>query len=202
MAVSTIAGYTGGGIKIPCILKEGNLTVTANTYGPDGYTDTGITRASPIAWNDWVTLSSDTGNTYDLTYGMPVVVPAAAGTFTLGKVVSEPKWLAVPTTTQTTWATMLAGKWFRVATVEWFGIAGMAKVVHVGDTSNAVVAGVPATIKADASATAALTGGVVTLGTASAGSGGAGIMPFHYAAATGTVSLLVGFYGGTAVIQA
>lgn len=203
MAVSNVAGYTGGGIKLTCILKEGNLTVSNNVYGPDGYKDVGVTMASGLAKGDWVVLSTDTANTYDATSGLPVVVPIAAGTLLVGQIISEPKWVAVPSASQTTWSTMLAGKYYRVATVEWFGLAGVAKAVLVGASAGNIVPGVGTTMKIDASASVALSGEAVTLSLADAAEGGSGMIPFHYAASgAATVSLLVGFTGGPVVIQA
>jgi hypothetical protein len=149
MAVSTIAGYTGGGIKLPCILQEGNITVTANVFGPDGYLDTGITVASPIAKNDWVVLDTDAANTYAATGGIPVVQRITNGTLIAGQVITEPKWYKVPTASQTVRATILAGGWYKVATVEFFGICGVAKAVLAGADAANIVPGVEATVQSD-----------------------------------------------------
>jgi hypothetical protein len=202
MAVSTIAGVQGGGIKLACILKEGNITVTSSTYGPDGYSDKGVTLASGLAKDDYVTLSTDSANTYAATSGLPVVIPITNGTLIVGKVISEPQWVKVPTSSQSTWSTMLSSSYYRVATVEFFGLSGVDKAVLVGADAANIVPGVAATIEIDASASVALTGGVVTLSCADVASGGAGIFSFHYVAkGTATVSILVGFVGGTVVIQ-
>jgi len=205
MAVSTIAGYTGGGIKLPCILQEGNLTYGAKIHGADGYHDTGVTIASPIGKNDWVTIDADAANTYIATGGNPVVKALAAGTLIVGQVISEPTWQQVPIASQTVRATILAGSWYRVATVEFFGLSGVAKAILVGADAANVVPGVAGTIQIDASASNALTDttGPVALSVADVASGAAGIISFHYVPkGTATVSVLVGFTGGVVTIGA
>jgi hypothetical protein len=194
MAVSTIAQYTGGGIKLPAILQEGTITVTAGVYGPDGYKDTGISIASPIEKGDWVVLDTDAANTFAATGGNPVAQRITNGTLIIGQVITNPTWVVVPTTTQTVRATILAGSFYRVATVEWFGLGGVAKSVFTGADAANVVPGVEATLLIDASATVALTGGPVTLATKDVANGGVGVFSFHYVAkGTATVSILVGF---------
>jgi len=207
MAVSLEAGYTGGGIKLTCILDEGAPTVTKNTMGQDGYFDTGIVWASQMAKNQFVCLDTDTANTYAATGGLPAVQPIAAGSLIVGQIISEPRIIKVPLTTAAgdSYAKRLAGKYYRVATVEFFGISGVAKAVVV-NTTTAIVPGVAATLKIDASASNALAAvdpqGPVCLSCVDATSGGSGVFSFHYiAGAAGTVSALVGFVGGVAVIQ-
>jgi len=203
MAVSTIAQYTGGGIKLPAILNEGTITVAAGVYGPDGYKDTGISIGTPIEKGDWVTPCTDAANTYAATLGNPVAQRITAGTLIIGQVITNPTWQVVPTTTQSVRATILAGKFYRVATVEWFGLGGVAKAVLAGADAANIVPGVEATIKPDASDTVALTGGPVTLSCVDVASGGVGIFSFHYVAkGTATVSILVGFGKPQIVIQA
>jgi hypothetical protein len=205
MAVSTIAQYTGGGIKLPCILQEGNLTYGAKVHGPDGYFDNGVTVASPLQKNDWVTLDIDAANTYDATSGNPVVKALTNGALVIGQIISDPDWVIVPGASQTVRATILAGKYYRVATVEFFGISGVAKAILVGADAANVVPGVIGTIQIDASATVALndTTGPVSLSCADVASGAVGIISFHYVAkGTATVSVFVGFTGGAVTIGA
>ena len=197
MAVSTIAQYTGGGIKIPCILKEGNLTYGAKMHGPDGMSDAGVSIQYSIEKGDWVELSADAGNTYDATKGNPVVIPlATAGTVVMGQVVSEPTWVTVPGSSQTTWATMLAGGYYRVATVEFFGLSGVAKAVFKSTNTGAVTAGSVALLKVDVSETAALAGTTapIKLAVSDVASGGMLLAFFYHAQAIGaTTSTMVGF---------
>ncbi len=204
---AAIAGNVNrGGIELPCILQEGNITVAANTFGPDGYKDTGVTLASGLVKDEWVVLSTDTANTYIATYGLPVVTKIATGSLILGKIISEPKWAAaLPTSSQNTWSTMLAGKYFRVATVWFPGVTGAEKVLLNGADTAAIVPGVAGTILVDDSATDTLSaaGGVVMLAAADAANGGAGIISFHYVAkGAHTQYVLVGFTGGVVAIQA
>ena len=199
MAVSTIAQYTGGGIKIPCILKEGNLTYGASVHGPDGYSDTGVSIATAIKKDDWVMVSNDAANTYAATEGNPVVVPiSGAASMIIGQVISEPEWRAAPpASSQTTWSTMLAGKYYRVATVEWFGLSGIAKATLVGASTGNVAGGDLTTLKVDVSETGTLqtAGSPNPLAVSDVASGGT-LLAFHYAASgSATVSMLVGFYG-------
>jgi hypothetical protein len=203
MAVSKIAQYTGDGIKLPCILQEGNLTYGAKVHGPDGYFDEGVTIQTPIQKNDWVTLDIDAANTYDATGGNPVVKQLTNGALIIGQVITDPDWEAVPVASQTVRATILAGKWYRKATVEFFGIKGIAKAILVGAGAADIVPGVEGTIQIDASATNALanTTGPVSLSCADVASSAVGIISFHYVAkGTATVSVLVGFTGGVATI--
>lgn len=210
MAVSTIAQYTGGGIKLPCILEEGAPTVTAMTMGNDGYFDTGITWASRLSKGAWVVPDVQAENTFVATKGNPVAKPITNGTLLIGQIVSEPTLQKAPPTTAAgdTYAKRLAGQYYRIATVEWFGLTGVAKAILNTANQAAIVPGVPATIMIDASDTLALGGaaaqGPVTIGVVDVAAGGAGIISFHYAAQEvgGQHNLLVGFTGGTIVIQA
>jgi hypothetical protein len=205
MAVSLIAGVTQGTVKIPCILKEGNLTYGAKYHLSDGMHDTGVAIATPINKDDWVILSTDTANTYDATEGNPVVVPIAAGTSVIGQVISEPEWRAAPpTSSQSTWSTMLSSKYYRVATVEWYGLSGVAKAVLVGASTGNVTPGDTTTLKIDASASIALAAALApnTLSVYDVASGGT-LLAMHYVASgSATVNIMVGFLGGTVVITA
>jgi hypothetical protein len=203
MAVSQIAGYTGGGVKLPCILSEGNLTVAAGVYGPDGYKDTGITLASPLYKDSFVQIDTDAANTFIATGGVPVVAAIAAGSVIAGQIVSEPKWFKMPIASQTVRATILAGGWYRVATVEFFGLSGVAKAVCVGADTGIITPGTVALLKIDDAASAALAAaeGPIMLSVYDVASGGTGLISFHYVPkGTATVSVLVGFTGGFVVV--
>ena len=210
MAVSTIAQYTGGGIKLPCILAEGAPTVTKMTMGEDGYFDTGIVWESRLDKGSWVVPDVQEENTYEATKGLPVVKAITNGTLLVGQIVSEPTLVKAPATSAAadTHAKRLAGQYYRVATVEWFGLTGVAKAVLNTANAAAIVPGVAATLLIDASASVALAAvdpqGPVTIGVVDVESGGSGIISFHYAAQEigGQYNLLVGFTGGPVVIQA
>jgi len=197
MAVSTIAGQYGGGLKIACILKEGNITVSSRTYGPGGTYEAGMTFASEIRKGMLVSLSVDTANVYTATSGMPVVDLPANGVDTLiGIVVSEPRLVTAPASSQTTWATMLAGKYYRVATVEiWGGITAI-RAMQCVCTTTAVVPGVKTTLSVDASLSLAAFEPVLVDETTA----GLGFTPLTYVATGGTYTVLVGIHGINSVV--
>jgi hypothetical protein len=204
MAVSAIAGDVGGGLKLPCILYEGQPTVTDDALGPDGYTDTAITFASPLKKDDFVVPDVQTENTFIATNGVPVAKAIAAGTLIVGRIITTPQLVRAPANTAAgnTWAKQLAGQYYRVATVEWFGLSGAIKAVVKGLNAAAIVPGVAGTMKIDASESIALQGGVTTLAVSDVANGGVGLISFHYIpAAAADVSALVSFVGGTVVIQ-
>jgi hypothetical protein len=203
MAVSTIAQYTGGGIKLPAILQEGTITYAAVIHGADGYHDVGITLSAPLYKNSFVVPDTDAANTYAATGGSPVVKEMVAGSLIFGQIITEPTWVVTPTASSSTRADILSYKWYRIATVEWFGLSGVAKAVFVGADAGNLVPGTAALLKADdsASATLAAAGGPVALSVYDVTSGGTGMISFHYVAkGTATVSVLVGFTGGHIVI--
>ena len=117
MAVSSTSGDYGFVKQVPVILKEGNITVSSSAYGPFGKM-TACTFASEICQGDIVALSTDTANTFAACGGNFVVAPIANGVdLAIGRIVDEPKWVRQPAASQTTWATMLAGNYYRIATV-------------------------------------------------------------------------------------
>lgn len=193
MAVSTISSDFGFTTQITCILKEGNITV-GRSLTAGGYLTT-ATPATPLD-GEWVALSDDTANTFDATDGMPVVTALANNKdLLIGKVIDTPTWVTEPSASQTTWANMLTGKYYRIATVEVFPIS-VCEAVLVTANAAAIVPGTVGTLDVDASATAARTDGKMSVvDVADAGSND--MFSFHYAAkATGaTVSLLIGRKG-------
>lgn len=204
MAVSTIAGINGGGVALTCILYEGVATVTTTVMGPDGYTDKGITFASPLYKDQWVNIDVQSDNTYDATQGLPVVKAMTNGSLQVGKIISEPEWVVIPSSTPTaTWAAHLTGKYYRKATV-WFPVVtGIAKAVLVGASTANVVPGVAGNLELDASASNALAaaGSPDTLSVFDVANSGLAAFSFHYVASgSATVSILVGFTGGAVLI--
>ncbi len=197
MAVSTIAGQYGGGLLQTCILKEGNITVTSRTYGPGGTFETGLAFASELRKGMVVSLSTDTANVYTATEGLPVVAAPSNGVNTLiGIIVSEPRLMASPTTSQTTWATQLSSKYYRVATVEiWGGITAI-RAMKCTCTTTAVVPGVETTLSIDASDSAAAYYPVLVDDTTA----GKGFTPLTYVATGGSYTVLVGIHGQATVV--
>jgi len=207
MALSTIAGIYEGGVQLTCILAEGAPTVTETTWGQDGFYDRGMTSASPLTVDSWVTLDVATENTYDTTKGTPVVKAITNGSLIIGKIISEPKWVATPANTAAgnSWAKILAGQFYRIATVWFPGITGVAKMQLQGLTAAAIVPGVQATLELDASLSvaAAAARNPETLCGSDVSSGGVGMFSFHYVASgAALVSILVGFTGGVNLIIA
>lgn len=204
MAVSTIAGIDSGGVRLTCILYEGVATVTSVVHGQDGYQDKGVTFASPLVKDQWCVLSTDTENTYAATQGLPVVAAIGNGSLIIGKIISEPKFVVVPSTTPTaTWAAHLTGKYYRVATVWFPGVTGTTKIQLQGLSAANIVPGVQATLELDASLTTAavVAGSPDTLVGSDVSSGGVGMFSFHYVASgSALVSILVGFTGGVNLI--
>lgn len=206
MAVSTIAGIDAGGVKLACILYEGVSTVTTIVMGPDGYTDKGIAFASPLVKDAWVTLDIQTDDTYVATHGLPVVKAITNGSLIIGKIVSDPKPIVIPSSTPTaTWAAHLTGRYYRVATVWFPGILGVTKMQLQGLSAANIVPGVQATLEIDASLSVAAiaAGNPETLVGSDVTSGGVGMFSFHYVASgSSLVSILAGFTGGINLICA
>jgi len=132
--------YTQGWYRITCILKEGNFTAGSDTFTQNGeLVAPHGTLATAVSKGDLVSISTDTGNTAALTAGAPVVTAAAAGA-NFGLVATEPMWVVVPSSSQTTWATQLAGDYYRIAEV-WVDCTGMFDVTTVTAGSTAVTPG-------------------------------------------------------------
>ncbi len=200
MSVSTIAGDYGGYLRIPCILKEGNITYAARTYGTDGTYEAGVTFASELRKNDIVSLSTDTANVYSVTGPCPVVqANANAADTVIGRIVSDPQpadGLGTISGSQTTWSTMLSGGYYRTATLEvWGGISSIMSATCIC-TTTAVVPGVKTTLSIDASDTAA----AHALSLVDETTNGAGFIPLTYVATGGTYTVLVGIYDLTTVV--
>ena len=123
----------------------------------------------------------------------------------IGKVISEPKWVNTPTANTVSWAADLAGGWFRIATVWFPQLIGVAKVMVDNSSTAAIVPGVVGTvnISAGGSNARAAAGAAETLEIVDVANGGTGIVPLTYVAADGVdVSLLVGFNGAVVVTGA
>lgn len=194
MTVSDIAGDFPAGVKMTTILKEGAITLSSTTVDKSGGKLTTLSFATPLEQGDIVIISTDTANTYAATDGLPVATqPTGTGALLMGRIVSTPTLVKAPSASQDTWATMLAGEYYRIATVEWFGLQDIIKATLVDSGENAVVPGVVGTLKADVSATVAL--GDDGLSLADAASGGTGLIPLHYSNTAGTFSILVGVTG-------
>jgi hypothetical protein len=194
MATNSISGDYGFVTQIPCILKEGNITVNSSAYGPFGKM-TVCTFASEISKGDVVALSTDSANTADATENNIVVTALANNVdLAIGRIIDEPKWVRQPTASQSNWAGMLAAGYYRIATVELFIPMSIFKATLVCANASAITPGTTGKLDIDASASLELHGlSVVDV----AENGSSDMIPLTYAAKSenATVSVLVGFKG-------
>jgi hypothetical protein len=194
MATNSISGDYGFVTQIPCILKEGDITVNSSAYGPFGKMAV-CTFASEISKGDVVALSTDPANTADATENNIVVTQLAKDAdLAIGRIIDEPKWVRQPAASQNDWAGMLAAGYYRIATVELFIPMSIFKATLVCANASAITPGTTGKLDIDASASQALHGlSVVDV----AQDGSSDMIPLTYAAksANATVSVLVGFKG-------
>jgi len=132
----------GGLFELTCILREGNITLATSSIKAAGTDlDPNYTFAAEISNGDYVGLFVDTGNTPTATGLLPVVTTAAATAPIMGRVINEPEWSNAPQASQDTWTTMLAGDYYRTATVEFFTVTGAHSAFVEGTTD--VLIGAP-----------------------------------------------------------
>jgi len=195
MAVSSEAGDMGFVRQVSVILQEGDSTYNSSAYGPFGKTAVN-TFASEICQGDIVALSTDTANTCAATGSNFVVTAIANGTdLPIGKIIDEPKWVRQPATSQTTWATQLSNKYYRIATVELFIPMSIFEATLVCANASAIVPGTVGYIDISAAASIAAHGlSVVDLAGAT---GSTSMIPLTYVAqaSSGSFSVLIGFTG-------
>lgn len=195
MAVSTIAGDFDGGIRITCILNEGAPTVGSRVYDNTGGRVTGLTWATEIQKEDVVALDRDTANTYAATGGLPVVTkPSNGEAYVVGKVVTEPEIVQFPANTAAgdSWSKQLAGKYYRIATVEFWPFVAIKPATIVGANAAAVTIGTTGLLEMDISESYTNHGLCVF----DVGSGGTGLVSLHYhPKGTTTATILVGILG-------
>lgn len=180
-------------VRPTCILKEGNITVSTTGFDAVGQKGQVATLASAVSKDDLVQLSTDSGNTHAATKALIVVETIVSSGGVVGRVVTEPRWINMPTTSQTTWATMLSSRFYRVATVEMFAFSGIIDASVQGDTSNAVAPGDTAKLKYDVSDG--------EFKTAASGGSGVALHAVGASAASGT-RVQIGMVGGALVSQA
>ena len=186
-------------LRLTCILKEGNITLTASgsAFSKKGDTAANYAFASILKEGDIVALSNDVANTFVATGGIPVVERGVdQEAFIFGKIVTQPDWLENnPAATQDTWADMLTGKYYRIAMVEvWGGITKVEKAAVQSDGSADVAIGVGTTLNVNLADTYA--NRVLSFITAAAN--GVGVIPLHYMAhgtAGDQANILVGITG-------
>ena len=186
--------------KMTCILEEGALTVS-DGYNIGGGKETIVTPAAPIAVNDLVYLIAGTKNLGVETNLLPVVAKLTNGTFYVGRVTSTPEWDTVPSASKgftscsdTDWAEILAGKWYRKASVEFFGITGAFAGTVTADGSDPIPVAAMANLKWGVGA-----------GTYSYSTGGTGLVPMHHtpAGSSGdTYTIMIGVLATSIIAKA
>jgi hypothetical protein len=200
MATSAIAGDYGFVRQISCILYDGAITVGTGFDFMGSGTGT-ISQAAGLSQGDWVALSTDSGNTYEATGGLAVVTaPAGTVDLVIGRIIDTPRWNKLPSASNSTWATILSNKTYRVATIELCIPICVYKATLICQNASAIVPGTTGKLDIDASETLAAHALVVK----DVGSSGASTMiPLTYAAqaSSTTVNLLVGTTGFITVVE-
>lgn len=204
MAIDTTSNDFEEGMRLTCILYEGAITVNSRASLAGGSRSLAATVASEIYKGEYVEIDQATANTFAATGGLPVVEKLAADGGFIGRVIDEPQWVKVPAASSGVWATNLAGKYYRIATVEFYGIQSVTPArVNCADAA-AIVPGVIGTIEIDAAATTALntTSDTSELSCKDVASGAVGIFSFHYVpkATTGVYSALVAITGAPTIV--
>lgn len=193
--------YKHHGPIITCILEEGNATITAtgSVYDAVGTTSAVVSNATPLARGNMVAISNDVDCTWAATDGLPVMEKAVnAESFTVGRIISEPKWVNVPTVSNTDLADRLSGGYFRTALVEIYaGITAILKAEVYLDGSNGWEVGQTAALHHNITGDYA-DDNTVEIQLVSAADTGTGIIAFHYGAngtAGDQLNCLVGING-------
>ncbi len=174
---SNISGDFDGYERITCILQEGAITYQASAYGIGGGKAPMVTLGAAIVKDSLVMLDVGVQNTYAACKGLPVVKKVAGAGPIIGRVVSNPKWVKVPSASKAytdsdnaDWGAILAGEWYEVATVEFFGASGFITGKVMADGTNAIPVGNSANIKYDVS----------DASWKYAAAGGAGVINMHH----------------------
>jgi hypothetical protein len=179
---SDIAGnYSGKGPMVMCLLVEGAPTVTANTTMADGQMLKTLTWASPLEEGQVVALANDADYTYVATEGMPAVQRAVnAETLVIGQIVLPPTMGAFPANTAAgdSVTKQLAGKYYRMALVEFHVPGRIVEATIMANGANALIPGVMTTLNFNmASAYTTTKRGYFFDSAAANGVGG---IPLHY----------------------
>ena len=199
-----VAGmYPTKGPIIPCILDEGAPTIVALGVGFDSanVTRKTLSWASPLAVGNMVAISNDTGCTWALTGGSPVVEKAVnTESFTIGRIVSTPGEFNMPANDAAadTLAERLAGGFYRTANVEIYaGITAILKAEVYLDGTNGWEVGQTAALHHNITGDYA-DDNSIEIQLVSAADTGTGIVAFHYGAdgeAGDVLNCLVGING-------
>lgn len=190
---SDYAGNYPGGIRITCILDEGAPTVSTS-YDQLGRSQPSLTWAAELAEGDVVAISNNTACTFDACGGIPCVEKAVTGkTLVVGQIVSPPRLLQFPAASADAndLSERLAGKYYRVAVVEFWAFNKIIEGTCMCNGTNAQVQGVAGTIQFN------ITSGYTNHGLVfdSSASGGVNAVPLHYVPKGSDGDLYTSLYG-------
>lgn len=206
MTTYNAGDYIKGGVKRTCWLDEGAITLS-NGRGLGGGTVPVVTGAAEISNGMVVSVSVDTGNTWENTGGSPVVTRVVDGDdLLMGVVISEPEEMErrpvdqTAATAASTIALRLAGRHLRSATVWFPNVIAMTKARLKCDNKVNVTPGATGLLKIDVSECVA-DGGITVNDVALSGSdptGSTSLCSMHYQAKSETadVPIMLAFVGG------
>ena len=206
MTTYNAGDYIKGGVKRTCWLDEGAITLS-NGRGLGGGTVPVVTGAAEISNGMVVSVSVDTGNTWENTGGSPVVRRVADGDdLLMGVVISEPEEMERRPVDQaaaaaaSTLELRLAGRHLRSATVWFPNVIAMTKARLKYANNVIVTPGATGLLKIDVSECVA-DGGITVNDVAPVNSDPAGstsLCSMHYQAKSGTadVPIMLAFVGG------
>lgn len=194
--------YKSRGPRQTCILNEGAPTFTASgtVFDPLNTTSKVISWATPLTVGNMVAICVETTCTWAATGGIPVVEkPTDGEAYVYGIVVSLPEAPTFPSSSLAadTLAERLAGEFYRVAEVEFFGIDRFVKAEVYQDGSNAVAVGTTATLKHNLTSDYA-DNDTTEIKLTAVASGGTGTVAMHHVAAGSAADVsncLVGLTG-------
>lgn len=132
-----------GGVRLVCILQEGNITVSDDAFSPTGLKNSMSTLADELKKGEWVALDSDAHAKYEDTGGWPVMKKLVdSEDLAIGKIVDEPRWHKIPEESFTDdLDDKLEKGYYRIATVFIPSLCGVTEAIYEADGSNAVAPG-------------------------------------------------------------
>lgn len=206
MTTYNAGDYIKGGVKRTCWLDEGAITVSTGR-GLGGGTVPVVTGAAEISNGMVVSVSVDTGNTWENTGGSPVVTRVANNDdLLMGVVISEPEEMErrpvdqAAADTASTIARRLAGRHLRSATVWFPNVIAMTKARLKYANNVIVTPGATGLLNIDVSECVA-DGGITVNDVALDGTdpvGSTSLCSMHYQAKSGAadVPIMLAFVGG------
>lgn len=206
MTTYNAGDYIKGGVKRTCWLDEGAISLS-NGRGLGGGTVPVVTGAAEISNGMVVSVSVDTGNTWENTGSSPVVTRVANGDdLLMGVVISEPEDMERRPVDQTaataanTIALRLAGRHLRSATVWFPNVIAMTKARLKCANAVNVTPGATGLLKIDVTECVA-DGGITVKDVAPSNNvptGSTSLCSMHYQAKSDSadVPIMLAFVGG------